>query len=151
VEALTGALKDPDPMVNQMAEHALWSVWFKLGTPEATQSLCRGASALAQREFGSAMQHFEESIRADPTFAEAYNQRAIVHYLCERYEDSIRDCKRAIRRMPSHFGAWAGMGHCHAHLGQVDDAIECYRKSLEINPSSECLKQAVAELERRRG
>jgi cytochrome c-type biogenesis protein CcmH/NrfG len=50
--------------------------------------------------------------------------------------------------MPCHFGAWAGMGHCHAHVGRFKDALAAYRKALAINPHLECLTEACAELER---
>ena len=35
-------LQHRDPVVNQMAEHALWSIWFRCGTAEANNELCRG-------------------------------------------------------------------------------------------------------------
>ena len=141
-------LKDPDPMANQMAEHALWSIWFRCGTPVANGLLTHGAAAMDDRDFKQAEQLFTAAIQADPTFAEAYNQRAILHYLQERYEASIADCKQAVERMPCHFGAWAGLGHCHAHLWQTCDAIRCYRRTLQINPHLECIAEAVKELQR---
>src|SRR5689334_24163711 len=49
---IASLLKDPDPMVNQLAEHAMWSIWFRSGrTPEANKSLCRGTRALNARDF----------------------------------------------------------------------------------------------------
>ena len=48
--------------------------------------------------------------------------------------------------MPCHFGAWAGLGHCYAHEGQLVDAVEAYERALEINPHLDGIRQAVAEL-----
>src|SRR2546430_1001034 len=31
--------KDPDPMVNEIAEHALWAVWFRGGSEQANHEL----------------------------------------------------------------------------------------------------------------
>ena len=146
---LAQQLKDPDPMVNEMAEHALWSIWFRLGTPQANHELGRGAQALGRRDFEHAITHFTRAIEDSPKFAEAYNQRAIAHYLQEHWEPSIEDCKVAIELMPFHFGALAGMGHCHAHLGQLRRAIKCYEKALAVNPHLSCIKQAICELKRR--
>lgn len=144
---LAGLLKDPDPMVNQMAEHAMWTIWFRSGSSDdANRELCRGTKAMNRREFEAAVDHFNRAIDADPTFAEAYNQRAIVRYLQERYEDSIADCTRAVERMPHHFGAWAGMGHCHAHLGRLKQAAACYEKVLTIHPSFGGVRQVLEEL-----
>jgi tetratricopeptide (TPR) repeat protein len=146
VNKLARLLKDPDPMVHQMAEHALWSLWFRSGTPEANHEACRGTRAMNRRDFEHALTHFNRAIDLDPTFAEAYNQRAIVHYLQERYIESIEDCHRAVSRMPCHFGAWAGMGHCYAHLGKHDEAIRSYEKALEINPRLEGVRQGIDSL-----
>ena len=143
-------LKDPDPLVNQMAEHAMWSIWFRSGaTPEANKELCRGTKALNARDFDKALEHLGRAIEMDPAFAEAYNQRAIIHYLQERYEESIDDCRRAVERMPLHFGAWAGMGHCHAHLGRPGEAVECYERALSINPHLDGIPQSIQELKKR--
>jgi tetratricopeptide (TPR) repeat protein len=149
---LAPLLKDPDPMVNQMAEHAMWSIWFRSGaTPEANKELCRGTRALNGRDFDKALEHLGRAIEMDPAFAEAYNQRAIIHYLREQYDESIDDCRRTIERMPMHFGAWAGMGHCHAHLGRPAAAVECYERALWINPHLDGIPQSIQELKKRIG
>jgi tetratricopeptide (TPR) repeat protein len=151
IDKIANQLKDPDPMVNQMAEHALWSIWFRCGTQQANTELCRGTKALNAREFEKAIEHFDRAIELDADFAEAYNQRAIAHYLQEHYESSAADCQRAAEKMPCHFGAWAGMGHCHLHMGQMREALECYEHALGINPHLDCLRQTIAEIKGRLG
>ena len=149
-EELSHQLKDPDPVINDLAEHALWAIWLRSGqTPEANQLVCRGAESLGTRDFPKAIEIFSQAIRVDPDFAEAYNQRAIAYYLSEDYQRSIADCRRVIMRMPCHFGAWAGMGHCHAHLDEIPQAIECYEKALAINPHLNCVVETVRELKKR--
>ena len=133
-------------MTNQMAEHALWSIWFRCGTPPANEELVRGADCLTDRRFECAHAHFDRALQLCPDFAEAYNQRAIAHYLQEHYDASIADCRRAIELMPCHFGAWAGLGHSHAHLGQLPEALEAYEKAYALNPHLECVSQAIQEL-----
>ena len=146
VEDLSVELKHDDPMVNEMAEHALWSVWFRAGSPQANHELARGAQALGRKDFQHAIQHFDRAIEQCPAFAEAYNQRAIAHYLMESFEPSIADCKRAIERMPCHFGALAGMGHCYAHLGRPREAIAAYERALQVNPHLDCIRQTIEHL-----
>jgi tetratricopeptide (TPR) repeat protein len=146
---LTAQLRHPDPMVNQMAEHAIWAIWFRLGTVEANHELCRGTRAMNLGDYDQAIRHFTRAIELDPTFAEACNQRAIAKYLQERYDESLEDCARTVEQMPCHFGAWAGMGHCHAHSGRLGEAIECYQKALAINPGFAGVKQALCELTKR--
>jgi len=143
---LSEQLKDPDPVVNGMAEHALWSIWFRSGCCEANHQLAKGAQAMENQDLAQAIQHFSRAIEIDPKFAEAYNQRAIANYLLDHFNESIDDCRRTTELMPCHFGAWAGMGHCHAHQGRMAAALACYRKALSINPHLECLTEACEEL-----
>ncbi len=146
IPAVAERLKDPDPMTNQMAEHALWSIWFRGGSPQANDELARGTQCLSDRKFDCAFKHFGRAIELSPDFAEAYNQRAIAHYLQEKFADSLVDCHHAVRLMPCHFGAWAGIGHCQAHLGNVRDALQAYETALTLNPHLDCIKQAISEL-----
>jgi tetratricopeptide (TPR) repeat protein len=143
-------LKDNDPVIHELAEHALWAIWFRSGkTVEVNELVCRGAQALNDRDLAKAIELFNRAIRRDPNFAEAYNQRAIAHYLAEDYSKSIADCRRTIRRMPCHFGACAGMGHGYAHLNQISQAVECYEKALAIYPYLDCVRESVLELRKR--
>jgi tetratricopeptide (TPR) repeat protein len=150
LEELSVQLRDKDPLIRQLAEHAMWAIWFRGGkTPEANELVCRGAQALSDRDLPGAIKLFNQAIYCDPDFPEAYNQRAIAHYLAEDYPKSVADCGRTIRRMPCHFGAWSGMGHCHAHLNEIPQAVECYEKALTIYPHLDCVREAVLELKKR--
>lgn len=148
INILAGLLREPDPVLNELAEHALWSIWFRLGCCEANHEVCHGSRAMAGQALDEAIEHFTRAIRLDPRFAEAYNQRAIAAYVQERYEEAIADCQRTVELMPCHFGAWSGMGHCYAHLKRTSDAIRCYEKALEINPHLARIAEAIAELRR---
>jgi tetratricopeptide (TPR) repeat protein len=148
---LAPILQDPDPMVNQMAEHAMWSIWFRAGSREANCELKCGSRALDRRDYARAISHFDKAVEIDPSFAEAYNQRAIVHYLEERYEESIEQCRKTVELMPCHFGAWAGLGHCHCHAGRLKEAVESYERALSINPHLEGVQQAIQELKQKLG
>jgi tetratricopeptide (TPR) repeat protein len=151
LDDLAKQLKDPDPVTNHMAEYAIWSIWFRSGTPEANHQLARGAQALNRRDFEHAISHFDRAIEMCPEFAEAYNQKALAEFLLERFEASLESGRNAVKLMPIHFGAWAGTGHCHAHLGQFDEAVRAYERALEINPHMEEIRSAVTELRKRLG
>jgi len=148
VAPLAVALHDADAMVSQVAEHALWSVWFRLGSARAVQLVKCGNHHLHHGNYVCALEKFTHAIHEDPRFAEAYNQRAIAHYLCDRPEDSIADCKSALALMPQHFGAMSGMGHCHAQLQQWREAKHCYRLALAIHPRLEGIEGSLEEIER---
>jgi tetratricopeptide (TPR) repeat protein len=147
IEAIQSELTDPDATINQMAEHALWSIWFRMGaTPAANELVCKGARLLSYRKLGAAIECFDRAIADDRNFAEAYNQRALAKFMQDEFEASIADCRKAVRLMPCHFGAWAGMGHCFLHLCQLDQALRAYERALAINPQMACVQQTVAEI-----
>ncbi|MGH7179792.1 MAG: tetratricopeptide repeat protein, partial [Tepidisphaeraceae bacterium] len=146
IPELAMRLCDSDPMVNQMAEHAMWSIWFRGGCPKANHELIRGAKAMERRDHEHAITHFDSAIEFSADFSEAYNQRAIARFLLERFKESLTDCRMVLELEPRHFGAWAGMGHNHAHLGDTKEAIRCYEQALSINPHMTGIEAAVKEL-----
>jgi tetratricopeptide (TPR) repeat protein len=129
-----------------LAEHALWSVWFRLGTPCANRCLARATQSMDLCDFPAAQDFITRALELSPNFPEAYNQRAILHYLNERYDESLADCRRTVALMPQHFGAWAGMGHCYAHLSQPGCVFRSYQRAVSINPNLEGVRQALYQI-----
>ncbi|HVS72948.1 MAG TPA: tetratricopeptide repeat protein [Phycisphaerae bacterium] len=147
VGPLAVALHDPDGMVAQVAEHALWSIWFRLGKPRAVQLVKCGNTHMHHGNYECALEKFTHAIQEDPDFAEAYNQRAIAHYLSERFTESIADCRAVLARMPQHFGAMSELGHCYANLGQWREARQCYRLALAIYPRLEGIQGSLEQID----
>jgi len=148
LRCLSRALHDPDPQVNQLAEHALWSVWFRIGEPTAQRQFRSGLTALESDQPSQAVSHFRQAQHSDPTFASAWHQCAIAHYLLDEYVAAIDCCRQAVELTPMHFAALATMGHCYAHLGQFADAAECYRRALTINPRLDGIATALGRIEK---
>jgi tetratricopeptide (TPR) repeat protein len=147
VAPLAIALHDADAMVAQVAEHALWSIWFRIGKAQAVQLVKCGNTHMHHGNYECAIEKFTQAIGEDGDFAEAYNQRAIAFYLNERFAEAITDCQQALKRIPQHFGAMVGMGHCHAHLGQWREAKKCYRLALAIHPRLEGIQVSLQQID----
>lgn len=144
---LAAALRDEDAHVNEMAEQAMWSIFFRSGSDEATYHFKLGLAAMEREEVADAAEHFHRAHQADPNFAEAYNQCAIAHYMLEEWEQARRDCERAVALLPIHFGALAGLGHCYAQMGCFAKAAESYRRALTVNPRMEGISGVLRRLE----
>ena len=82
-----------------------------------------------------------------PTFAEAFNQRAILHFRTGNYARSIVDCEKALRLNAHHFGAACGLAQCFMKQKKLRAALRCYRRALRINPNLENVRQAISSLE----
>lgn len=145
--ALARALHDPDAQVNQLADHSLWSIWFRAGSYPAIKSFREGMACLSAEKYDCALHRFAEATRADPHFGEAYNQSAIAHFLRSDWVNAINYSRRTLALVPVHFGAAVGMGHCFVQLGQPNRALTCYRRALSINPRMAPILKAVQEIE----
>jgi tetratricopeptide (TPR) repeat protein len=144
--AVARGLRDPDPTVRALADNALWAIWFRADTPENNEAL-EGVRALVnRRRFDLAIEQADRLIARSPTFAEAYNQRAIAHFFQGQFAESVEDCKRALAHNPYHTGALAGMGQCLLQLGRRDEAIQTFRRALQIQPYNLGLRETIAEL-----
>ena len=71
------ALRDGDAIVRNLAVDALWSIWFR-GDAEANNRELKRLMQL--RDLEQATAGLDALIKKAPTFAEAYNQRAVFHF-----------------------------------------------------------------------
>ncbi|GAB4140548.1 MAG: hypothetical protein Fur0046_16160 [Cyanobacteria bacterium J069] len=134
IQSLLENLKDPDESVRDAATHELWRLWFTQKGAKGLEMLERSQSMIDAGEFGPAEQLLTEVITDLPDFAEAWNRRAVLHYICGQYHKSLADCDQALVLNPIHFGALHGQGLCHMALKQYMAAIQSFRQALEIQP-----------------
>lgn len=146
VDSLLRSLHDPDMQVNRMAEHSLWSIWFRSCDPRAADPFRAGIGMMARDLYDCAIASFRQAQTIDRAFAEAFNQCAVAHFFLQQWDQSLDDCQETLRRVPQHFGALASMGHCYTQLGQLDNAVACYRKALSINPRMAAVRTAVQRI-----
>ncbi len=146
-KTLGRALRDPDPGVRSMAEDALWSLWFRADTPENNATLEAVRDLIGLGRLDQAVSQANQLVAAAPSFAEAYNQRALAYYMQGRLAESARDCRETLKRNPVHFGAISGLAKCQLGLNRPREALETLRQALRITPYSEPLREAVKALE----
>lgn len=146
---LAQALQDGDSQVSQMAEHSLWSIWFRCGGRGTCKPFREGVALMASESHELAIEKFSEAIAADADFAEAFNQRAIAHFLLGNWANALEDCRETVRRVPYHFGALAGMGLCHIQLGEISAALDAYRRAHRVHPHMAGVEDTIKCLERR--
>ena len=141
------ALKDTDPTVRNLAENALWTIWFRADSPENNVILEQISDLNKRQRYHQAIEMANRLIARAPGFAEAHNQRAIAHFFLDRLEESIADCERVLAHNPYHTGALSGMGQAYLRLNLKNKALECFRRASVLQPYNEGLKAAIAELE----
>src|SRR5581483_10400168 len=84
--AVATRLHDDDATVCQLACDDLWSLWFRGDAPDHARELQRlMRHELNERNAAQVLDRYAALIKRAPAFAEAYNQRAIVHFRLEAF------------------------------------------------------------------
>ena len=145
--AVARGLRDPDPTVRTLADNALWAIWFRADTLENNEALERVRALINRGRFDQAIEQAGHLVAKAPTFAEAYNQRAICHFFQGQFAESVDDCRKTLELNPYHTGALAGMGQCLIRLGRRAEAIRTFKRALKIQPFNDALRETIVELE----
>lgn len=142
------ALQDDDRGVRLLAEDGLPRLWCRDGTIDQQHLLQAAIRWNECGEFHRAASATTQVLSEAQWFAEAWNQRAIAYYQLQRYSESLRDCRQAMKHNPYHFAAAVGMGHCYLEMFDGLAALECFRWALQVNPSMESVRAQVGYLQR---
>jgi tetratricopeptide (TPR) repeat protein len=145
---LAEVLHDEDERGRQLAGNALWAIWFRADGEDSCTELQRLAR-LPDR--GKALAGLNALVDRSPRFAEAYNQRAIVHFQLKQYERAIADCETVLALNPCHFGAQVGMAQCLMQLRRHRAALRAFRKARRLHPSLEGVEETIRALEQALG
>jgi tetratricopeptide (TPR) repeat protein len=141
-------LHDEDPQVRRLAADALWNIWFRAEGESHKRELQR----LAQlRDLKKSLRGLDALVQRLPEFAEAYNQRAIVHFRLGEFHLAVRDCQKALELNPYHFGAQSGMGRCLLRMRKPRTALRAFQNALLIHPDLDDVADCVKELEEKLG
>jgi len=140
-------LRDESSMVRAYAEQALWMLWSRSGDEAVDRLLERGIDEMQSGRHAEAIATFSEVIRRKPAFAEGWNKRATALYLSGEYQRSLADCAEVIKRNPRHFGALSGAGLVSLELEQQRQALDWFRRALEVNPNMSAIGAEARRLE----
>jgi len=140
---LLKALHDSSTGVREASEAAIWYVWSRSGDAAADRVFEQGVAQMHSGELRTAAATFGRVIAMRPQFAEAWNKRATVYFLLGEDELSLHDCDEVLKRNPQHFGVLAGYGQIHARGGDLELALDYFKRALAINPNMEGVRVSV--------
>lgn len=129
-------LRNSDETVRDRATQDLWRIWFEQKGALGLDMLRRAQTVLDGGDPDEAEAILTDLLEDEPDFAEAWNRRAVLYYMQQKYRQAIADCQMVIRLNPHHFGALHGLGLCHAALGEYRQAIHAFHQALAIQPYS---------------
>lgn len=148
-ELLHARLRDESTLVRSYAEQGLWLLWARSGDGAIDALMARGGEAMQAGRLEEAIATFTSVIQAKPQFAEGWNKRATAYYLAGKLPESIADCGEVLKRNPKHFGALSGMGQIHVQLENFHEALDWFRRALQVNPNMIGVEMNIRQIEER--
>jgi ribosomal protein S12 methylthiotransferase accessory factor len=98
-----------------------------------------GVCSLSMGDPGAGLSHFHEALGLDPK-EEDIPSIHVYTALCLKEQDRFREAipllEKAIALDPGRTDAFNLLGYCHYRLKEHEQAIECFREVLKLNPSS---------------
>jgi tetratricopeptide (TPR) repeat protein len=100
---------------------------------------------LGEGKLGEAFDCFTEAIRLRPTSPVYHCNRAAVCLRLKRADLAVQDAAHAIQRDGRYLKAYLRGGRAHLQLEQPDQALELFKKALELDSGNTAAKKGVAE------
>ena len=94
----------------------------------------RGNDWFGKKEYDKALDEYEESIRLDPTYANAYNNRGNLRKNKGEIDRAVDDYDRAIRLDPGLAAAYYNRGNIHGDRGESDKAFADLSETIRLDP-----------------
>lgn len=112
----------------------IWASLLESGSPTADLMMQRAIRAIEAGDTALARELLDRVILMQPGFSEAWHRRAGIFLSEENLVEALQDLNQALILEPRHFGALLGMAHILEQLGGTREALETYRRILEIYP-----------------
>lgn len=148
LDFLFGALKvAPDDVTAKAIEERIWALWTVSHSDTANLLMTRVKTAIESKDLDLATRLLDAIIKVKPDYTEAWNRRATIYYMKKDYGRALADIREVLRREPRHFGALAGFGLIMQDIGDDRQALEVYRRVLELYPRMERIPDLVKTLQ----
>lgn len=103
------------------------------------------ADALARKgQSDEAMVHYEQAIRLQPNYADAYYNRGNILFANGHIDDAIADWEKTLEIQPNDADAHTGLGNALLRKGSLQEAIAHYEKALALAPEDPHSRNNIA-------
>ncbi|MYE54746.1 MAG: tetratricopeptide repeat protein [Chloroflexi bacterium] len=108
-------------------------LWRRVTEGTKDDSVSIGIEELNKGEYTSALCCFDEAIRRDPSYSEAYSYRGAVYCLIGDYDRAVEDYNEAIELDPGAALFYSSRGGAYIHKGEFSRAMADLDKSLSLD------------------
>ena len=93
-----------------------------------------GVAYSAVQKHAEAIEHYDEAIRIDQQFAEAFNYRGVARDALHQHEEAITDFDEAIQINPAYAEAYYNRGIVKSICGQYEEALADFDEAINVGP-----------------
>lgn len=83
-----------------------------------------------------ALEIFTSLVEEDPSYIEAWNKRATCEFMLGLYDEATVSSQKVLELEPHHLPALNGLGLIHFQRTHFESAVECFSKSIQLDPWS---------------
>ena len=95
----------------------------------------KGMAEIKLNNFENSIKSFEEAIKINPDYIEAYNNLATTYINLGLFKKAISYLKKAILLKPDYANAYNNLASAQSDLGKYEDALESFNTLLKIKPN----------------
>ncbi len=130
----------------QIIIQKIWFIWYQHENQEVEYLMEQGEVSMRRSDYEDAVRIYTRVIAIDPGFAEGWNRRATIYYLMGEYDLSTQDVEKTLALEPRHFGALSGQGLIYLRREKPTQAVEYFKRALEVNPHMSNIRQNLESL-----
>lgn len=93
----------------------------------------KGNECFTKGDYPTAMKHYTEAIKRNPTDAKLYSNRAACYMKLLEFGMAIRDCDECIKLEPTFVKGYLRKGACYLAMKETDKALDAYQKALDLD------------------
>ena len=110
--------------------------------------LAAGVAALERGDVVEAEKEFLAALRLDPASADAHSDLAYVHATRREFDAAVRENREAVRLAPDRSDLMRNLGLALAWNGRTAEAVEVFRRVLELDPADAEARRMLEQLSR---
>jgi tetratricopeptide (TPR) repeat protein len=116
----------------------LWAGWmaydsFFSGSQPGEYAYHAGTNFFADGNYKQALKEYEAALSEDPEYLPALRGRAEALIMLDRESEAIESYDELIARQPDNAGHYANRGIAYDRLGEYENALANYEKSLSLD------------------
>lgn len=93
-----------------------------------------GITELMMQRYHDAKKSFEQSVKADRNFANAYNNLGVVYYQEKKFGAAVKQYRRAIALDEQSASFFSNLGAALFSKKEFDPAVQAYQHAVELDP-----------------